>query len=113
MCHLHLQGVLRMRAKTVRGITSAIKRHLGWDQGKQPFGSRVMCRELIEKKLHTWQGLLGYCCKDLHEDHFEVRISSMPRTTKLDCCHAMCMAAIRAFACWLAGCHAQHQSAGA
>ena len=31
---LCLQGVLQMRAKTVRGITIAIKQHLGWDWGK-------------------------------------------------------------------------------
>ena len=43
VCHLHLQGVLRMRAKTVRGITAAIKVHMGWDKGQQPAGSRVMC----------------------------------------------------------------------
>ena len=36
VCHLHLQGVLRMRAKTVRGITAAIKVHMGWDKGQQP-----------------------------------------------------------------------------
>ncbi len=72
VCHLHLQGFVRMRAKTVRGITIAIKQHLQWDNGKQPFGSRVMCRGLTEHKLHTWVGLLGYCCKDMHEQHFQV-----------------------------------------
>ena len=77
VCHLHLQGVLRMRAKTVRGImmiTAAIKVHMGWDKGRQPAGSRVMCRSLTNNKLHTWTGLVGYCCKDLHEEHFQVRL---------------------------------------
>ena len=74
VCHLHLQGVLRMRAKTVRGITAAIKVHMGWDKGRQPAGSRVMCRSLTNNKLHTWTGLVGYCCKDLHEEHFQVRV---------------------------------------
>ena len=69
---LCLQGVLRMKAKTVRGITAAIKRHLQWDEGKQPFGSRVMCRGITGSKLHTWPGLVGYCCKDMHEQHFQV-----------------------------------------
>jgi len=72
VCHLHLQGILRMRAKTVRGISAALKAHLGWDKGRQPVGSRVMCRSVTNNKLHTWPGLVGYCCKDLHEDHFQV-----------------------------------------
>ena len=69
---MHLQGVIRLKAKTARGITVAIKRHLQWDKGKQPSGSRVMCRGLTRDKLHTWPGLVGYCCKDLHERHFQV-----------------------------------------
>lgn len=61
-----------MRAKTVQGITTAIKKHLRWDKGRQPDGSRIMCRSITGIKLHTWAGLVGYCCKDLHEQHFQV-----------------------------------------
>jgi len=88
--HLHLQGVLRMKARTVRGITVAIKRHLQWDEGKQPFGSRVMCRGITGTKLHTWAGLVGYCCKDMHEQHFQVRygIFSIVDTVA---CNAICL----------------------
>lgn len=73
VCHLHLQGVLRMRAKTTRGITAAIRQWLGWEQHKQPAGSRIMCRGLTYNKLHTFVGMLGYCTKDMHEPHFQVR----------------------------------------
>ena len=41
---------------------------------KQPFGSRVMCKGLTGTRLHTWPGLVGYCCKDMHEQHFQVCI---------------------------------------
>ena len=68
-----------MKSKMVRGITTAIKQHLGWVKGKQPFGSRVMCRGISGHKLHTWEGLVRYCCKDMHEKHFEVR--SCPMST--------------------------------
>ena len=61
-----------MSAKTVRRITLAIKRHLGWDAtGKQPPGSRVMCKGITGSRLHTWAGLVGYCCKDLPEEQFQ------------------------------------------
>ena len=57
---LYLQRVLRMRPKTVtvRGLTVAIKRHLQWDEGKQPFGSRIMCRGITEKQAPhmAWPG---------------------------------------------------------
>ena len=103
--HLHLQGILRMQAKTVRGITAAIKRHLHWDEGRQPPGSRVMCRGLTGNRLHTWAGLVGYCCKDMHEPHFQV------------CCHHLAALAFTVgcgsatFAhcgCCRAVCDAQH-----
>ena len=75
-----------MRAKTVRGITLAIKRHLGWDiPGKQPAGSRVMCKGITGSRLHTWAGLVGYCCKDLHEEHFQVCDPSFLRKTLESC----------------------------
>ena len=92
------QGVLRMRAKTVRGITLAIKQHLGWDKGKQPAGSRVMCRGITGDKLHTWAGLVGYCCKDMHEPHFQVcwfgQFEALdPSTLVFDTLHA-CMSLV-------------------
>ena len=64
----------------MRGITIAIKQHLGWDKGKQPAGSRVMCRGITGDKLHTWAGLVGYCCKDMHEPHFQVCHSEVLQT---------------------------------
>ena len=62
-----------MKADTVRGITTAIKQHLCWVKGKQPFGSKVMCRGITGSGLHTWPGPIGYCCKDMHEQHHPVR----------------------------------------
>ena len=56
---MNICRVLRMRAKTVRGITLALKRHVAWDAtGKQPPGSRVMCKGITGSRLHTWAGLV-------------------------------------------------------
>ena len=63
------------------------------------------CRSLTGKRLHTWQGMIGYCMKDQHKPHFvmhmkgitqeevdAVRIAAATALTRACTCTCMCHA---------------------
>jgi hypothetical protein len=62
LMHLHIQSVIRIVISCAAEATKLIKRKLGWcdnDAGCPP-GALVLSRQLRNKGLHTWHGLLGY-----------------------------------------------------
>lgn len=69
--HLHFQAIARIQAESMIAISRVIKEYLGWDKNV-PVGGVVMCRSLKNTGLHTFHGLIGYCMKDLDENHFQM-----------------------------------------
>ncbi|BDA42816.1 hypothetical protein COCOBI_03-7090 [Coccomyxa sp. Obi] len=69
--HLHIQGVIRIKAKSARTVNPLVRKALGWDK-EAPTGCKIMCKQLVQEKLHTWHGMIGYCMKDMHEPHHQV-----------------------------------------
>ena len=68
---LHCQGVVRIRLtrwnNSVRSLSVAIKKHLGW--GVANGGNnrqRVSIKTLTYDRIHNWIGMLGYVTKDEH-----------------------------------------------
>lgn len=68
--HLHFQIVVRKMVAYIVVVSKKIKNYLGWDVNK-PAGARIMWHTLTQKKLHTFQGMVGYCMKDLDKPHYQ------------------------------------------
>ncbi|KAI5077599.1 hypothetical protein GOP47_0007423 [Adiantum capillus-veneris] len=68
--HLHFQMVMRITSTSIIAVNKKVKTYLGWDR-ESPVGATVLCRALKQKNMHTFQGMIGYCLKDVGKDHFE------------------------------------------
>jgi hypothetical protein len=66
--HLHFQGVIRTRKvplATARGVTRNLKTALSFDNhGEYVSQGNVRTKLLKNAKLHTFEGMVGYCMKD-------------------------------------------------
>ena len=52
-------------------MNSILKNWLGWNIKKPSPGAKITCRSLKGDGLHTWHGLIGYCMKDLGQQHYQ------------------------------------------
>lgn len=68
--HLHLQMVIHIDTTCVLAVSKLLKQYLNWDVNK-PKSGVIMCKKIVNKGLHTFYGLLGYCMKDRDKEHFE------------------------------------------
>lgn len=51
---------------------------LGWDSPScRPLVAEVCVKKLTNKGFHTFVGMIGYCQKDEHEQHFESRMKNI------------------------------------
>ncbi|MCO5600128.1 hypothetical protein L7F22_054236 [Adiantum nelumboides] len=71
LLHLHLQMVVRMWSTSLVAINKMVKNYLGWANAPPP-GGIVICRALTQRRLHTLEGIIGYCLKDNGQAHFQV-----------------------------------------
>ncbi|MCO5582557.1 hypothetical protein L7F22_036454 [Adiantum nelumboides] len=63
LLHLHLQMVIRMWSMSLVAINKMVKNYLGWAKAAPP-GGIVLCHALTQRRLHTFEGMIGYCLKD-------------------------------------------------
>jgi len=68
--YLHFQGVAEGYFKSAKEMNEEIKMALGWTKGHVPHGAHVTCKSLMNKGLHTWHGMIGYCTKDRGQEHY-------------------------------------------
>ncbi|MCO5553829.1 hypothetical protein L7F22_007355 [Adiantum nelumboides] len=52
-------------------INKMVKNYLGWGKALSP-GGVVLCHALTQRRLHTFEGMVGYCLKDDGRPHFQV-----------------------------------------
>lgn len=64
LSQLHWQGVVRLVISCSQVLTKRLKEDVGFNS-PDVVDHKVMSRELTGKGLHTWEGLIGYCSKDL------------------------------------------------
>ncbi|KAI5058995.1 hypothetical protein GOP47_0025314 [Adiantum capillus-veneris] len=68
--HLHFQMVVRIMSTSIIAVNKKVKTYLRWDR-ESHVDATVLCRALKKKNMHTFQGMIGYCLKDVGKDHFE------------------------------------------
>lgn len=72
--HLHLQGVIRttkLRFKTATAVSKQLNATLGFVRGMAHHGAgSVRTCAVKNNKMHTFDGLVGYCMKDSNQEWF-------------------------------------------
>lgn len=72
--HLHVRA--RIKSTIVFGILA--KKYMGWyGIPKRKSKGRVQCKVLINKQLHTFCRMMGYCLKDTRAEYFETTMHNI------------------------------------
>lgn len=70
--HLHFWMVCWARTKSARSFGILVHKYMGWyEQKNKNLAGKVMCKVLTNCMLHTYQGMIAYCLKDVGKNHFE------------------------------------------
>ncbi|KAI5064566.1 hypothetical protein GOP47_0021236 [Adiantum capillus-veneris] len=62
--------VIRIWETSLIAVNRKIKAYLGWAKSALA-DTMVLCRGLKQHKMHTFEGMVGYCLKDQDEPHFQ------------------------------------------
>lgn len=76
--YLHIQAVVRVMTKCAGNVTKELNKLFGWrkgDPGCPTTGTVIIAKNLTNKGLHTWHGMIGYVTKDEGKAHFRMEIT--------------------------------------
>ncbi|KAL4514300.1 hypothetical protein Ndes2526B_g04029 [Nannochloris sp. 'desiccata'] len=74
MNHLHLQIVVQTSGLCAAAFTRRLKEAMGWTGNSDCI---VRSRAVQNNKLHTFNGLVGYCMKDIGRPHFRCAMKNI------------------------------------
>ncbi|KAL3690724.1 hypothetical protein R1sor_004375 [Riccia sorocarpa] len=68
---MELSGVIAMLCSSAVDAKKQLTAPVGWAD-EHPVGAGICVKKLMNKGIHTFVGMVGYCLKDRHELHFRV-----------------------------------------
>lgn len=72
---LHLQGVLDIKTTSAVKISGMLRQALKDPECTDKIReTKVMCKSLTGRHLHTFHGMLGYCQKDIGKPHYKFHL---------------------------------------
>ncbi|KAL2622311.1 hypothetical protein R1flu_002516 [Riccia fluitans] len=80
---LHIQGMISIKASSTRSLKADLRSVIGWDENAPP-GASICVKALRDRRIHTVIGIIGYCLKDEHEEHFRIHTKNISEQQKED-----------------------------
>ncbi len=72
--HLHMQMVVKLHISNLKMLNKVLKERLG-EMVKEKHQMSMSCttsKQLQDTSFYTFNGMVGYCMKNIDENHFQI-----------------------------------------